>query len=250
MTAAWQRRTWNWRCVRAAKRSPPVDASRRRRRPPPSGCCPAGRSRMESVDGAYARRTRSMPPADIDAACASPTCAYRRRKIKVCSLRGRARLERGRLGATARCCSSADRHWEELFARSCTRESTLSARECELCSATPHYRGELFGHERAPLPGRCAARFGGPSRTLFLDEIGDSSADLQAKLLRVLRRVSSMPAPRARVWSTSHRRSNAPRPEEAVADGGFRDDLLSVERASRVHLAAERRRHSRSRLGT
>ena len=60
------------------------------------------------------------------------------------------------------------------------------------CGALPEalIESELFGHARAPSPGRDR---GGPGKfeladggTLFLDEIGELPPTMQAKLLRVL----------------------------------------------------------------
>ena len=50
---------------------------------------------------------------------------------------------------------------------------------------------ELFGHTRGSYTGANADRVGffeasGPLGTVFLDEIGDVSAEIQVKLLRVL----------------------------------------------------------------
>jgi transcriptional regulator with GAF, ATPase, and Fis domain len=49
---------------------------------------------------------------------------------------------------------------------------------------------ELFGHERAPSPGRSAGGIGrfelANGGTLFLDEVGEIPPATQVKLLRVL----------------------------------------------------------------
>jgi formate hydrogenlyase transcriptional activator len=60
------------------------------------------------------------------------------------------------------------------------------------CAAIPHglLESELFGHERGAFTGAVARRIGrfetADCGTLFMDEIGDTPLDLQAKLLRVL----------------------------------------------------------------
>jgi two-component system response regulator HydG len=91
---------------------------------------------------------------------------------------------------------------------------------------------ELFGHERGSFTGAVSARRGlieaAHGGTIFLDEIGDLSLDLQTNLLRFLQektisRVGSSRAIRvdARVVAASHVNL-----EKAVAAGRFRQDLF------------------------
>jgi len=91
---------------------------------------------------------------------------------------------------------------------------------------------ELFGHERGAFTGAVTARSGrfrdANGGTLFLDEIGDMSADLQAKLLRVLQDSLVTPVGGStaqkidvRIIAATHRDL-----DRAVAEGGFREDLL------------------------
>jgi two-component system response regulator AtoC len=90
---------------------------------------------------------------------------------------------------------------------------------------------ELFGHERGAFTGASAAKPGkfevAEDGTIFLDEIGDMSLMLQAKLLRVLQerefeRVGGVKklALRARIIAATHRNL-----ADEVAAGRFRDDL-------------------------
>ncbi|MET0963989.1 MAG: sigma-54 dependent transcriptional regulator [Noviherbaspirillum sp.] len=90
---------------------------------------------------------------------------------------------------------------------------------------------ELFGHERGSFTGALSERRGlleaANGGTIFLDEIGDLSLDLQTNLLRFLQekticRVGSSRNLRvdARVLAASHINL-----EQAVAAGSFRPDL-------------------------
>ena len=91
---------------------------------------------------------------------------------------------------------------------------------------------ELFGHERGAFTGAVEERDGLFKRadggTLFIDEVGDMSPAMQAKLLRVLqegevRRVGGSDAVRVnvRVIAATHRNL-----DDMVKDGRFRADLL------------------------
>lgn len=101
------------------------------------------------------------------------------------------------------------------------------------CAALPPnlLESELFGHVRGSFTGATADRRGrfalAGKGSIFLDEIGDTSADLQAKLLRVLQEREYYPVgadrperSAARVLAATHRNLEA-----LVADGGFRADL-------------------------
>jgi len=91
---------------------------------------------------------------------------------------------------------------------------------------------ELFGHERGSFTGADRMRRGvfeqAHRGTLFLDEVSEMPAELQVRLLRVLEtgtltRVGGTETVRVdvRVIAASNRR-----PEEAVAAGKLREDLL------------------------
>jgi two-component system response regulator HydG len=100
-------------------------------------------------------------------------------------------------------------------------------------SAIPHelLEGELFGHVRGGFTGAVQARKGllteSDGGTLLLDEIGDMSFGLQAKLLRVLQFGDVRPVGSdrlhhvdVRVLASTHRDLPA-----LVKDGRFREDL-------------------------
>ena len=127
------------------------------------------------------------------------------------------------------------------------------------CSALPEtlVESELFGHERGAFTGALAARRGlfetAAGGTCLLDEIGELSAALQAKLLRALqeqsiRRVggNEQIAVNVRMIAATNRDLR-----KRVEEGAFREDLyyrLNVvsiavpplrERGADVHLLAQ-----------
>jgi DNA-binding NtrC family response regulator len=124
---------------------------------------------------------------------------------------------------------------KELVARAIHGASARGARPFVVvdCAALPEtlFESELFGHERGAFTGAVAARRGlletSAGGTCFLDEIGELTAPLQAKLLRTLqehsiRRVGgndSIPVD-VRVVVATNRDLR-----KLVAEGGFRDDL-------------------------
>ena len=101
------------------------------------------------------------------------------------------------------------------------------------CAAIPEplLEAELFGHLKGSFTGAVADRKGkfvlADGGTIFLDEIGDMSPMLQAKMLRVLQEKevdtvgSDTPlSVDVRVIAATHRDL-----EQLVQDGGFREDL-------------------------
>jgi len=112
------------------------------------------------------------------------------------------------------------------------------------CSAIPEtlMESELFGHEKGAFTGAAARRQGcfelADSGTLLLDEIGEMPALLQAKLLRVIeeravRRLGSRKEVDVdvRLLAATNRD-----PQEAMADGKLRRDLLYRINVFSIHL--------------
>jgi DNA-binding NtrC family response regulator len=102
------------------------------------------------------------------------------------------------------------------------------------CAAIPEtlLESELFGHEKGAFTGAVAQRIGrfeeANGGTIFLDEIGDMSPALQAKLLRVTQaglfnRIGSNRElqTNARILAATNRQL-----EEEVKAGRFREDLF------------------------
>ncbi len=83
---------------------------------------------------------------------------------------------------------------KELVARALHQNSARKEKEMVVvnCAAIPDHllESELFGHERGAFTGATYQKIGKFERahgsTLFLDEIGDMSIELQSKLLRTL----------------------------------------------------------------
>jgi len=104
---------------------------------------------------------------------------------------------------------------------------------CVNCAAIPDtlLEAELFGHEKGAFTGAVARRRGrfelAHGGTIFLDEIGELSTAMQAKLLRVLQEKiierlgseQSIPLD-VRIIAATNREL-----ERCVADGSFREDL-------------------------
>jgi DNA-binding NtrC family response regulator len=101
------------------------------------------------------------------------------------------------------------------------------------CTAVPEslLESELFGHVRGAFTGAVSDRRGrfalAGGGTIFLDEVGDTTPEFQAKLLRVLEEREFYPVgaerperTEARVIAATHRDL-----ERQVAQGRFREDL-------------------------
>lgn len=114
------------------------------------------------------------------------------------------------------------------------------------CAAIPEslFESELFGHERGAFTGAIAARAGwfeqANQGTIFLDEIGELPAQLQAKLLRVLQEGIVVRLGGAREIKVDTRLVAATNRDLAadVARGTFREDLFYRLNVIPIHLPA------------
>ncbi|TLS68961.1 sigma-54-dependent Fis family transcriptional regulator [Mariprofundus erugo] len=124
---------------------------------------------------------------------------------------------------------------KEVLAKSLHKSGTRSSKPMVSinCGAIPEelLESELFGHVKGAFTGAVRARPGrfeiANGGTIFLDEIGDMSAKLQVKLLRVLQERCFEPVGSqqsihvdVRVIAATHRDL-----EEEIAAGRFREDL-------------------------
>jgi transcriptional regulator with GAF, ATPase, and Fis domain len=124
---------------------------------------------------------------------------------------------------------------KELVARAIHNRSrrTTAAFVPVNCAALPSslLESELFGHVRGSFTGATSDRRGrfamADRGTIFLDEIGDTTPDLQSKLLRALQNREYQPVGSetthrtdARVLAATHRPL-----EEMIDAGTFRQDL-------------------------
>ncbi|MCF8058023.1 MAG: sigma-54 dependent transcriptional regulator [Bacteriovoracaceae bacterium] len=109
---------------------------------------------------------------------------------------------------------------------------------------------ELFGHEKGAFTGASERKIGkfqyADGGTIFLDEIGDISATMQVKLLRVLQEKSFTPVGSnrdvkvdVRVIAASHKPF-----EQMIKEGTFREDLFYRLNVLPVYLPPLRERVS------
>lgn len=125
---------------------------------------------------------------------------------------------------------------KELVARAVYQHSRRAAQPYYIvnCVAIPEalLESELFGFERGAFTGAYDQRIGKLEQahggTVLLDEIGDVSGAIQAKLLRVLQektlqRIGANETIRADVRVLAATNRNL---EQAIADGQFREDLF------------------------
>ncbi|MGA6924699.1 MAG: sigma-54 dependent transcriptional regulator [Desulfosarcina sp.] len=120
------------------------------------------------------------------------------------------------------------------------------------CGAIPEnlLESELFGHLKGSFTGATANKVGkfeaADGGTIFLDEIGDMSQDLQVKILKVLEERCFEPVGgcktvqvNVRIIAATHRDL-----EEAVQKGNFREDLFYRLYVIPIKLPALRERRS------
>src|SRR5512139_2543051 len=141
---------------------------------------------------------------------------------------------------------------KELVARAIHQHSTRKHKPFVKvnCAALPAelLESELFGHEKGAFTGAATTRIGKFEQanlgTIFLDEIGEMSPALQAKLLQVLQdgefsRLGGEADVKvdARVIAATNRNL-----EEAVQRGEFREDLYYRLNVVTIHLPPLRER--------
>jgi DNA-binding NtrC family response regulator len=118
------------------------------------------------------------------------------------------------------------------------------------CSAIPAdlLESELFGHVRGAFTGAHVDRSGrfemAHRGTIFLDEIGEMSPTLQAKLLRVLQEQSFIPVGGTKTVNVDVRVIAATNKdlEKEIAAGGFRQDLFFRLNVIPIHIPPLRER--------
>lgn len=141
---------------------------------------------------------------------------------------------------------------KELVARAIHRASPLSDKPLVVvnCAALAEQllESELFGHEKGSFTGAVSAKQGlfeiADGGTLFIDEFGEMSGGLQAKLLRVLedgsmRRVGSVTEQKVdvRVIAATNRDL-----EKEVSEKRFREDLYYRINVLGIHVPPLRQR--------
>jgi len=141
---------------------------------------------------------------------------------------------------------------KEVIARFIHRGSPRSAGPFAAlnCAALPEtlLESELFGHERGAFTGATTSRAGRIEQAagglLFLDEVGEMTPAVQAKLLRVLQEREYQRLGGTRSLKTDVRIVAATNRdlESAMAQGQFREDLYYRLRVFEIRLPALRER--------
>lgn len=118
------------------------------------------------------------------------------------------------------------------------------------CGAIPGelLESELFGHEKGAFTGAHRTRIGrfemAHGSTIFLDEIGDMSPNLQVKLLRVLQEQTFERVGSTRSMAVDIRVLAATNKDlsSSIGDGSFREDLFYRLNVIPIKVAALRHR--------
>jgi len=141
---------------------------------------------------------------------------------------------------------------KELFARAVHAQSSRRAKPFVPinCSAIPEslVESELFGYQRGAFTGALAAKHGlfeeADGGTVFLDEIGELTPHLQAKLLRVIddREIRALGATQSRKIDLRFVAATNVDIARAVGSGAFREDLLYRLNVITLHLPPLRER--------
>lgn len=140
---------------------------------------------------------------------------------------------------------------KDLVARAIHQHSRRSGSFVPICIPALNesvVESELFGHMRGAFTGADQERRGllemANSGTAFIDEIGDVSMNLQAKLLRVLESGELRPVGGSECRAASFRLVAATNRslEQRVANGEFRNDLFYRLNVFRIELPALRNR--------
>ncbi len=147
---------------------------------------------------------------------------------------------------------------KELVSRAIHKSSPLADKPLVVvnCAALPDQllESELFGHEKGAFTGAVAAKPGlfeiADGGTLFIDEFGEMSGALQAKLLRVLedgsmRRVGSVAERKVKVRVIAATNRDL---EQEVKDKNFREDLFYRINVLGIQLPPLRQRSGDIRL--
>lgn len=141
---------------------------------------------------------------------------------------------------------------KELVARALHQNSSRREKEMVVvnCAAIPDplLESELFGHERGAFTGATYQKIGkferGHGSTLFVDEIGDMSIELQSKLLRTLQegeieRLGGTKVIRVDVQIIAATNQDL---RQAIEAGTFRQDLYYRLNMIPIHLPPLRAR--------
>ncbi len=141
---------------------------------------------------------------------------------------------------------------KELLARAMHYRSARAGKSfvVENCGALPDtlLESELFGHKRGAYTGAYEDRIGlfqqADGGTMFLDEIGETSAAFQVKLLRVLQEGEIRPVGGSRTVSVDVRVVSATNRdlEQDVRSGRFREDLYYRLTTMTLHVPPLRER--------